>query len=295
MTAADPLEPSRTRTAAGAVVIGIAVMLAGTLPRNALFAANLRYVPDMPWSVPLVAVYLWFFWRYLDGHGPPDETAAARRELLRAHRVGAKGWLFAMIAGGAGIVALVAALRIANAFVSLPAQHLPDLAGVPQSTVIALLIAAAPVAGIVEEAAFRGYMQSALEKTLGPALAILLTGTMFALSHLDFTWVLWPYYLAVSALYGAVTCLTRSILPAIVLHTAGNLYSNFDLLLFGRAEWQSGGQHGDALVQNAALLIFASIAMLVSFRALRRSHATAYEDLARDGTVEPRDMRQARQ
>jgi membrane protease YdiL (CAAX protease family) len=62
---------------------------------------------------------------------------------------------------------------------------------------------------------------------------------MFALAHLDFTPVLWPYYVAVAAIYGTVAYLTDSILPAIVLHTGGNLYSNFDLWLNGRAEWQA--------------------------------------------------------
>jgi membrane protease YdiL (CAAX protease family) len=238
-------------------------MLAGTLPRHALFAANLRWFADVPWAVPIIAVYLACFWRYLGADG-------GRSESLRAVSIDAKGWLWALLAGAAGIVALVSGLRIANGFIALPSQHLPDLSGVPPSTVIALLIASAPIAGVVEEAAFRGYMQGTLERSVGPALAILITGTMFALSHLDFTWVLWPYYLAVSALYGATTYLTRSILPAIVLHTAGNLYSNADLLLHGRAEWQSGGPESDALVRNAAVFLVAMLAMALSFRALVR-------------------------
>ena len=45
--------------------------------------------------------------------------------------------------------------------------------------------------------------------------------------------------MAVAAIYGTVTYLTRSILPAVVLHTSGNLYSNIDLWLHGQAEWQA--------------------------------------------------------
>jgi membrane protease YdiL (CAAX protease family) len=52
----------------------------------------------------------------------------------------------------------------------------------------------APIAGIVEEAAFRGYMQRPIEQAHGIGLAILITGTMFALVHLDFTPIVWPYY-----------------------------------------------------------------------------------------------------
>ena len=135
------------------------VVIAGTIPRNLLFAANLRYFASVPWAVPLTAVYLWFFWRYLNGAGPPESTAEERRASLRANRVVGPVWAWALLSGGLGIVALVLALRVANRLVVLPQQQLPDLSQVPQITVLALLLMAAPVAGIVEEAAFRGYMQ----------------------------------------------------------------------------------------------------------------------------------------
>jgi membrane protease YdiL (CAAX protease family) len=215
------------------------VMLAGTIPRNIIFAANLRFFPGMPWAVPVTAIYLWFFWRYLRGAGPPKSTAKIRRASLRANRVSGVVWGWALLAGGFGIVALVLALWVANRFVLLPPQTLPNLTGVPKSTVLALLLMAAAVAGIIEEAAFRGYMQGPIEQRCGLPIAILVTGTMFAVSHLDFTFILWPYYVAVAAIYGLVTYLTKSILPALVLHTCGNLYSNVDLWLHGQAEWQA--------------------------------------------------------
>jgi membrane protease YdiL (CAAX protease family) len=222
-----------------AVLLGMLVMLAGTIPRNLLFAANLRYYAAVPWAVPLTAVYLWFFWRYLQGKGPPESTAEERRASLRANRIPGRVWAWALLAGGLGIVALVLALRVANRLVVLPPQKLPDLSQVPELTVLALLLMAAPVAGIVEEAAFRGYMQGPIERRHGLIVAILITGTMFAVAHLDFTLILWPYYVAVAAIYGIVTRLTKSILPAVVLHTGGNLYSNIDLWLHGQAEWQA--------------------------------------------------------
>ena len=222
-----------------AVLIGMLIVLAGTIPRNLLFAANLRFYPALPWAVPLTALYLWFFWRYLKGSGPPDITSAQRRSSLRANGLSAKLWAWSLLAGGLGIVVLVLALRIINRLVVLPEQKLPDLSGIPTITVLSLLLFAAPVAGIVEESAFRGYMQQPIERRYGLFVAILITGTMFAVAHLDFTPVLWPYYIAVSAIYGAVTYLTNSILPAVVLHTCGNLYSNLDLWLHGKAEWQA--------------------------------------------------------
>lgn len=222
-----------------AVFLGMLVVLAGTIPRNLLFAANLRYLTSVPWAAPLTAAYVWLFWRYLKGTGAPVSTAVARRTRLRANSVSVSMWAWALLAGGLGIVALVVALRVANRLVVLPEQQLPDLTQVPMVTVLSLLLMAAPVAGIIEEAAFRGYMQGPIEQRYGLAAAILITGTMFAIAHLDFTLILWPYYVAVAAIYGTVTFLTNSILPAVVLHTAGNIYSNFDLWLRGQAEWQA--------------------------------------------------------
>ena len=222
-----------------AVLIGMLVMLAGTIPRNIAFAANLKYYTSVPWAVPLTAVYLWFFWRYLDGAGPPEATAGERRASLRANRAPGRVWAWALLAGGLGIVALVLALRLANRMVTLPVQQIPDLSQVPRFTVLSLLVMGAPVAGIVEEAAFRGYMQGPIERQYGLPVAILITGTMFAVAHLDFTLILWPYYVAVAAIYGTVTYFAKSIVPAVLLHTSGNIYSNLDLWLHGQAEWQA--------------------------------------------------------
>jgi membrane protease YdiL (CAAX protease family) len=222
-----------------AVLTGMLIMIAGTIPRNIIFAANLRFYPGVPWAVPVTAAYLWFFWQYLNGSGPPPSTAAARRASLRANGLPGRVWAWALLAGTLGIVALVLGLNLLNRVVTLPSQQLPTFAGVSQFTVVSLLLMAAPVAGIVEEASFRGYMQGPIERRYGPLVAILITGTMFAVAHLDFTPILWPYYVAVAAIYGMVTYLTKSILPAVVLHTGGNLYSNFDLWLHGQAEWQA--------------------------------------------------------
>lgn len=250
------------------VLIGMVVLLAGTLPRNLLFAANLRLLPSVPWAVPFTAVYLWFFWRYLGGSGPPLSTANERRTGLRANRLSGRTWAWALLAGGLGIVSLVLALRVVNRLVTLPPQELPDLTHASPLTVVSLLLMAAPAAGVIEESAFRGYMQGPIERRFGLVLAILITGTMFAVAHLDFTWILWPYYVAVAAIYGAVTSLTNSILPAMVLHTAGNWFSNFDLWLHGRAEWQAPASQSGMVWQSGAdaslLMTTGSLLILVS-------------------------------
>jgi len=264
---------------AEAVTVGMLVMLAGTIPRNIVFATNLRVLPGVPWAVPVTCVYLWFFWRYLNGDGPPAPTREDRRTHLRANAVSARVLAWALVAGGLGIVALVLALRIASRMVTLPEQLLPDLSRIPRFTVWSLLLMAAPVAAFVEEAAFRGYMQGPIERRYGVVPAILITGTMFAIAHLDFTPLLWPYYVAVAAIYGIVTSLTNSIWPAILLHTAGNTYSNIDLLLHGRAEWQAASGNAQSIWTTGIDTAFVrlSVALLVTTAGM----GWAYVKLAR--------------
>ena len=237
----------------------------------------------MPWAVPAVAVYLWGFWRYLSGDGPPPDTRASRRASLRANPLPAGVWAWALLAGGLGIIALVLGLRLANRMVILPNQDASVFAGIPAVTVWSLLLAAAPVAGIVEEAAFRGYMQRPIERRHGPAVAILITGTMFAVAHLDFTPILWPYYVAVAAVYGAIAFLTDSIWPAVVLHTAGNLYSNTDLLLHGKAEWQASAGPSELVWSTGMDHAFA--VTMVAFLVVSAVAWLAYRGLAAAATT----------
>jgi hypothetical protein len=65
-----------------AVLIGLAVMAAGTGPWAILSLVNVRTSPHIPWAGPLTAAWLWLYGRYLSGHGPPQATAAVRRERL---------------------------------------------------------------------------------------------------------------------------------------------------------------------------------------------------------------------
>jgi membrane protease YdiL (CAAX protease family) len=273
-------DQSAVQAVVGPVAVGVLVLLAGTIPRNLLFFANLRYVSGVPWSVPLVVGYIWVFWKYVGGAGPPRSTAIARAARLRARQLPPSQWLWSLLAGALGVASLVIALQLVNRMVRLPPQEIPDLSQIPAFTVAALLVMSAPVAGIVEESAFRGYMQGPIERQYGLPIAILITGTMFAVVHLDFTPILWPYYVAVAGLYGTVTYMTGSILPAIVLHTCANLYSSFDLWLHGQAEWQApssadtliwvSGVDMSFLVKSGALLA-AAAGMMLAFRNLARA------------------------
>jgi len=99
------------------------------------------------------------------------------------------------------------------------------------------------VAGVTEEAGFRGYMQGPIERRYGLALAILINGTVFGLLHFlnhpDQVLTMLPYYIAVAAVYGGLTWATDSILPALALHAGGDVWSLTRLWMTGRPEWQT--------------------------------------------------------
>ncbi len=85
-------------------------------------------------------------------------------------------------------------------------------------------------------------MQTPLERRYGVVAAILVNGTMFGLLHFPnhpgAVLTMLPYYIAVAGVYGGLTWATDSILPALVMHAGGDVFSLTRLWTTGRAEWQ---------------------------------------------------------
>jgi len=224
-----------------AVLTGLAAAMAGAVPWALLVSANTRRLPVVPWAVPVMAAYLWLYWRYVRGEGWPRSTAAARRTNSRANRVPEDLWGPALLAGILGLMAVLLLQGVLGRLVSLPQQRDLDVSQYPAATVLLWVLMSGVVAGVVEETSLRGYMQRPIEQRHGPVLAIVVTGIAFGLGHLthpEVTLVLLPYYLAASAVYGALAHLTDSTLPSMVLHGGGNVFSALGLFLGGRSEWQ---------------------------------------------------------
>jgi hypothetical protein len=80
------------------------------------------------------------------------------------------------------------------------------------------------VGAATEEAAFRGYLQSLLERRTSGAAAIVVTALCLAPGHAStqgFAWPTFAFYLVVDVMLGTVANLCDSILPAIAVHAAG--------------------------------------------------------------------------
>jgi membrane protease YdiL (CAAX protease family) len=128
------------------------------------------------------------YWRFIHGEWGSPETAAARREKLRANALFGRGWGASLLAGMLGFAALFAFLAVMARLVPLPASApltTPD--GMPRLTAFLLLTMSSIVAGVTEESAFRGYMQTPIERRYGVLPAILVNGAMFGLLHFRIT------------------------------------------------------------------------------------------------------------
>jgi membrane protease YdiL (CAAX protease family) len=231
-------------TIALAVITGIIVLLAGNLPWVALLAPmNLRVGRVAPWAVLPMGIYLWCYWKYIGGSWGSKGTAAERQTNLRANALSEEVWGASIAAGLLGFAAIAAMLVLMPRLVKLPeSSPLTEPPGMPSVTVFLLLAMSSVVAGVTEEAAFRGYMQGPIERRYGLALAILVNGTAFGLLHFRNhpadVLIMLPYYIAVAAVYGGLTWAANSILPALVLHSGGDVWSLGRLWLTGRPEWQ---------------------------------------------------------
>jgi membrane protease YdiL (CAAX protease family) len=216
---------TRTLKVAGFGLLALAItILAGGI-WSGLLIANLRSSPALPWSVPVMALLLWFMWSYLGGKGWPRSTCEARRRYLRANRRSGQTYLWSLVAGVLSVIALAGYWIVLSRLVKMPPNALPDTSSYPRITVALMILMGSLVSPLMEEASFRGYFQVALERELRGPLAVMVSSLFFALAHLNHG-ILWPkllvYFLAGVA-FGTTAYLTNSTLPAIVPHMIGDM------------------------------------------------------------------------
>jgi membrane protease YdiL (CAAX protease family) len=211
-----------------AVLAGVLVISAGTVPWAILVSLNVKLLPAVPWSAVVMGFYLRLLLKYLNGWGWPRELSEIRRHSLRIARPPQPLWRWSLIAGGLAALSLRAIADVARRLSPHPGQDLvpPEmLAKYPFATVLLLLLTTAAVAGIAEEAGARGYMQAPLERRYGPLAAIGIVGLIFALMHYRpdapdlWPWLLFvPLYFLASIIFGVLAWQTNSTLPGMIWH-----------------------------------------------------------------------------
>jgi membrane protease YdiL (CAAX protease family) len=225
-----------------AIVAGSLVSTIGHMPTGALFFANLQFWPAIPWSTPPIVLCLWFFWQYLDGRWWPASTSQARRRDLGARPLSPRVWRWSLLAGGLAMASLFALHFVAARLTPGPYVVYYDLfRRLPPVSLVLSVITLSAVAGIVEEAGFRGYMHGPIERRHGPIVAIIVVTIVFTLAHFtdlpQMTADRIFFVTAASVGYGIMVHMTGSILPGLVLHAAGDAAS----LLVLWTLWSIGG------------------------------------------------------
>jgi membrane protease YdiL (CAAX protease family) len=210
----------------------LAISVTGTLICliwGVLAQTNLRLSPELPWAAVVMAVFLIFYWRFLKGWGWPRSTANARRAGLRAEALSSTVWRWSLVAGGLALGSSIALFILSHRLIRWPQPVRLDLSHIPSSTLWPTLLMSAMVAGISEEAGFRGYLHGPLERRYGPAAAIPGTSIVFGLAHLSHGAFLPAILFDIGwgALYGLLTYLSGSILPAVVLHSSADAVEFF--------------------------------------------------------------------
>ena len=220
------------------VVEGLLVLVVGLVPWMLLARLNRTVAPEVPWAALATAIYMTLLLAWLHGRGWPRRTADERRRRLR-------GW--PPIAGpgkrdggpGAGAIVLLLAGLYALWIATGRLSSIPDLAAFPTTAYRwSMFLTGGIMSGVVEEAAYRGYMQTGLERH-DPRNAVLITSLVFAGSHVTqgvgALLILGPGLFAASVLYGLLAQRTGTILPGVAIHVAGDLAYVFFGVLGGDA------------------------------------------------------------
>ena len=221
---APEAQPPSVRAAVGTGVL--AVLLTAVLGGiwSGLIIANLATTPALPWAAVAMAAILWVTWQYLAGWGPPRRTGSTRRRLLRANPMPTGPFAWALAAGMLSVVALMGGWIVLVQVANPPPRVLPDFSTYPAVTVATLILMAAVVGAVAEEAGFRGYFQGVLEGVLSAPAAIAVVCLVMAPEHAltqGFVWTSVLFYLAVDMVFGVTAYLTGSIIPGIIVHAIG--------------------------------------------------------------------------
>lgn len=141
--------------------------------------------------------------------------------------LGGTGWRPLLAGAGVGLGALACSMAILLGTILVAGQPPQDLDINRVITslsadygLVGLLLLAAVLAGVAEEALFRGVILTGLRKHLSPVAAVLICALLFAALHLS-PWRFLPQ-LCLGILLGWLTLRTGSCWPAAVAHAVHN-------------------------------------------------------------------------
>lgn len=225
--------PRVGKTVAVALVMGLSIQLIGTLSWVVMIRRNLHAHSEWPWAAATMACVLVVMVVWLSGRGGPRGTSAFRQFHLRLWRPQPGAWSGESRTTILGLICALVGLAVM--YVLIGARRPPeDVSAYSIAVRWSALLMGPMVAGVVEETAFRGYMQSHLER-IGPTFAMVVTSAVFTVLHatqgLTYFLAFAPGIFIASLMYGHLALKSGSILPGMALHAGGDLaYAYFALL-----------------------------------------------------------------
>ncbi len=276
--------PRRILAVLGALVVAVVILAVGQDLWSLLVVLDLRTTPAMPWAAPAMLVVLALLWAYMRGKGWPQSTSEARRRGLRAFVVTPAIFAEALLAGVFGIIALSGLWIVGTQLIKMSPNAIPNPAGYPALTVAVLLLTSIVAAPFSEEPAFRGYLQTTLERYFAPVTAVAVSSLFFMLAHVTqgvFIPKMVVYYLA-GALFGTIAFKTKSILPGIAVHVVADATFFLFVWPFDAARPQVWTTGPDAWfwVHVAQALIFGALTVIALRRLGRARGARSNPNLA---------------
>lgn len=220
------------------IALGAVIAVVGIVPWSILAPLNARIRPDLPWAALAMVAFIVLYVAWLNGAGWPKAWRETRRYSLRLWRPTRSAWSREGLGPTSILILLLAVLYVMWIAIGGSSQP-PDLSAYPTTSYrISILVMGAVVSGVIEEVAFRGYMQSRLER-FGAGTAILVTSIVFVLFHGVHGWqtllLLGPGLFIASVLFGMLAYHTGSILPGAIVHVLGDFAYMFFGVLGGNA------------------------------------------------------------
>jgi membrane protease YdiL (CAAX protease family) len=227
-------QPQSPLALAKLAVVTFAITLIPQGVWSALIVTNLRANPAVPWSVLVMAVLIVAQAQYLRGQWGATNTAAARRQSLRATLVSREAFVWAGVAGALSLTALVGVWIVLASLIRMPGAVLPDLSGYPWWTAVLAVAMGIVISPWCEQAGIWGYLQTGLERQVSGTTAVVVTALVFALlphppAGVELVARVLFFFLA-GLIFSTMALLTNSILPGLPIHA-------FALLVFFVFVW----------------------------------------------------------
>lgn len=203
------------------IIIGMLIQIIGVMPLFALISKNIEILPSFPWALFIGLIWIWIIWRFLTGKKTPFPASEKRKELSRSEKMNGKTIKWIFFSGFLLSITLLSLTLIGYQFTKVPLQQLDLLIAlnkIPLWTSISLLFIASLITGVVEELAFRGYMQKIIELKHKPYIAITIVALVFTVVHF-LPLIIWPLFFLGSLGWGILAYYSKSVVPGIVFHS----------------------------------------------------------------------------